>query len=128
MYRRSGPQLSNANLHLLGRRAAGCHNHCAGFQGRRKKDRHEWFRLLLHVPDTHGRYFVMQLLDAWTETFDLPGKRARGTGARWFGIVGPGWKGTLPPHIEKIMAPTNTVYRPSEDVIRGRWKPPPVMP
>ena len=66
--------------------------------------------ILLHVPDTHGRYYVMQLLDAWTETFDMPGKRSRGTGAGWFGIVGPGWKGALPPHVEKIDAPTNTVW------------------
>jgi hypothetical protein len=66
--------------------------------------------ILLHVPDTHERYYVMQLLDAWTETFDLPGKRTRGTGERWFGIVGPAWKGTLPPHVEKINAPTNTVW------------------
>jgi hypothetical protein len=66
--------------------------------------------ILLHVPDTHGRYYVMQLLDAWTETFDMPGKRTRGTGAGWFGIVGPGWKGNLPPHVEKIDAPTNTVW------------------
>jgi hypothetical protein len=66
--------------------------------------------ILLHVPDTHGRYYVMQLLDAWTETFDMPGKRTRGTDARWFGIVGPGWKGSLPPNVEKINAPTNTVW------------------
>ncbi len=52
--------------------------------------------ILLHVPDTHGRYYVMQLLDAWTETFDMPGKRTRGSGARWFAIIGPGWRGTLP--------------------------------
>jgi hypothetical protein len=75
--------------------------------------------ILLHVPDTHGRYYVMQLLDAWTETFDLPGKRTRGTGARWFGIVGPGWKGTLPAHIEKIMAPTNTVWLLGRTQVNG---------
>jgi hypothetical protein len=75
--------------------------------------------ILLHVPDTHGRYYVMQLLDAWTETFDLPGKRTRGTGAGWFGIVGPGWKGTLPPHVEKINAPTNTVWLLGRTQVNG---------
>jgi hypothetical protein len=40
--------------------------------------------MVLHLPNAHDRYYVMQLLDAWTETFDLPGKRTRGTGERWF--------------------------------------------
>jgi hypothetical protein len=75
--------------------------------------------VLLQVPDTHGRYYVMQLLDAWTETFDMPGKRTRGTGARCFGIVGPGWKGTLPPHVEKIDAPTNTVWLLGRTQVNG---------
>jgi hypothetical protein len=75
--------------------------------------------ILLHVPDTHGRYYVMQLLDAWTETFEMPGKRTRGTGERWFGIVGPGWKGTLPPNVEKINAPTNTVWLLGRTQVNG---------
>ena len=75
--------------------------------------------ILLHVPDTHDRYYVMQLLDAWTETFDLIGKRTRGTGERWFGIVGPDWKGTLPPQVEKISAPTNTVWLLGRTQVNG---------
>jgi hypothetical protein len=75
--------------------------------------------ILLHVPDTHGRYYVMQLLDAWTETFDMPGKRTRGTGERWFGIAAPGWKGTLPPHVERIDAPTNTVWLLGRTQVNG---------
>jgi hypothetical protein len=66
--------------------------------------------VLLHVPDTHDRYYVMQLLDAWTETFDLPGKRTRGTSKQSFAIAGPGWKGTLPAGVQRIDAPTNTVW------------------
>jgi hypothetical protein len=31
--------------------------------------------ILVHVPDTGGRYYVVQLLDAWTETFAASGKR-----------------------------------------------------
>lgn len=75
--------------------------------------------ILLHVPDTHGRYYVMQLLDAWTETFAMPGKRTHGTDARWFGIAGPGWKGTLPPDVERIDAPTNTVWLIGRTQVNG---------
>jgi hypothetical protein len=66
--------------------------------------------VLLHVPDTHERYYVMQLLDAWTETFDMPGKRTRGTTEQWFGIVGPAWQGTLPTQVQRIVAPTDIVW------------------
>ena len=35
--------------------------------------------VLLHVPDTQGRYYLFQLIDAWTETIASPGKRTTGT-------------------------------------------------
>jgi hypothetical protein len=66
--------------------------------------------LMLHVPDTHGRYYLMQMMDAWTETFAAPGARTTGTGEGWFAIVGPGWKGTLPERAQRIDSPTNMVW------------------
>src|SRR5271157_617940 len=66
--------------------------------------------VLLHVPDTKGRYYLMQLMDAWTETISVPGKRTTGTEAGWFAIVGPGWKGTLPARAARIDCPTNMAW------------------
>jgi len=66
--------------------------------------------VLLHVPDSHQRYYVMQLMDAWSETFAAPGKRTTGTGEGWFAIVGPGWKGQLPPGVRRIDSTTTTVW------------------
>ena len=66
--------------------------------------------ILLHVPDTQGRYYLMQLMDAWTETISSPGKRTTGTSEKWFAIVGPGWKGNLPADVERIDCPTNTAW------------------
>jgi hypothetical protein len=66
--------------------------------------------MLLHVPDTKGRYYLMQVLDAWTETVASPGKRTTGTDERWFAIVGPGWKGKLPEDVQRIDCPTNTAW------------------
>lgn len=66
--------------------------------------------VLLHVPDTHGRYYVMQLMDAWSETFSSPGKRTTGTAEGWFAIVGPGWKGELPAGVRRIDSATNAVW------------------
>jgi hypothetical protein len=66
--------------------------------------------ILLHVPDTGGRYYVMQLMDAWTETLAAPGKRTTGTGEGWFAIVGPDWRGKLPAGVRKLDATTNAVW------------------
>jgi hypothetical protein len=67
--------------------------------------------VLLHVPDVHDRYYLMQFMDAWTETFSVPGKRTTGTGEGWFALVGPTeWKGTLPERAQRIDAPTNMVW------------------
>ncbi len=35
--------------------------------------------LVLHVPDTHERYYVLQFVDAWTNNFAYIGRRATGT-------------------------------------------------
>lgn len=66
--------------------------------------------LILRVPDTHDRYYLLQFMDAWTETFAIPGKRTTGTGEGLFAIVGPGWKGTLPARAQRIESPTNMVW------------------
>src|SRR5262245_5107573 len=31
--------------------------------------------VVMTVPDTAGRYYLVQMLDAWTETFSVPGTR-----------------------------------------------------
>lgn len=66
--------------------------------------------VLLRVPDTNSRYYLMQFMDAWTETFSVPGKRTTGTGEGWFALTGPGWSGRLPAGVQRIEAPTNTVW------------------
>jgi hypothetical protein len=66
--------------------------------------------MLLHVPDSGGRFYLLQFMDAWTETFADPGKRTTGTREAWFAIVGPGWQGKLPPGVTRIDAPTSQVW------------------
>ena len=45
------------------------------------------------VPDSAGRYYVLQFVDAWTNNFAYVGHRATGTGAGTFLLVPPGWEG-----------------------------------
>ena len=62
---------------------------------------------LLHVPDAHDRYYSIQFLDAYANTFAYVGRRATGTKEGTYAVVGPKWKGTLPAGVGRIDAPTN---------------------
>ncbi len=64
--------------------------------------------LVISVPDSGGRYYLLPILDFWTDIFASPGKRTTGTGAQTFAIVGPKWEGKLPDGVELIRAPTVT--------------------
>ncbi len=66
--------------------------------------------MVLSLPDTHGRYYVMAMLDAWTDVFQSPGKRTTGTKKGEFAIVGPKWKGELPKDVDEIKSPTTMVW------------------
>lgn len=55
-------------------------------------------------PDSKERYFVIQLLNMWTDDFASVGTRTTGSAGGNFLIAGPKWNGTPPPDVK-------TVYR-----------------
>ena len=66
---------------------------------------------ILHVPDEHGRYYLLPMLSGWTDVFADPGTRTTGTAAADFAITGPGWHGTLPPGVNaEYKSPTSIVW------------------
>ena len=75
--------------------------------------------IVLHVPDTQGRYYVMQMLDAYTNNFASVGRRTTGTAAGDFVIAGPGWNGTAPEGLAVINSPTNTVWIIGRILVNG---------
>jgi hypothetical protein len=63
--------------------------------------------LVLHLPDTSGRYYVMQFVDAWTNNFAYLGRRATGTDEGLYLLVGPDWAGEVPEGMTLVQSPTN---------------------
>ena len=62
---------------------------------------------VLSVSDTAGRYYMLPMLDMWTDIIAAPGSRTSGTKAANFAIVGPKWKGNLPTGVDSVRSPTN---------------------
>jgi hypothetical protein len=65
---------------------------------------------VLSIPDMKDRYFLIPMLDAWTNVFQVPGKRTTGTAAQTYAITAPGWTGTLPAGVQEYKSPTNLVW------------------
>lgn len=66
--------------------------------------------VILSVPNTRGRYYMMPMLDAYTNVFTSPGTRTTGNNAGNFLISGPAWTGNVPAGMKEIKAPTNNIW------------------
>lgn len=62
--------------------------------------------IILTAPNSNDRYYMIQLVDMYTNSFAYIGGVATGYQGGKFAIVGPGWKGNLPADVTRIDAPT----------------------
>jgi hypothetical protein len=72
--------------------------------------------MVLTVPVTNSNYYLLPMLDAFTNVFESPGTRTGVTKGGTYILTGPKWKETIPAGMKEIKAPTNTVW------IIGRFK------
>jgi hypothetical protein len=76
--------------------------------------------VIVSVPDTNGRYYLLPMLDMWTDVFASPGWRTTGTHAQHFLVAPAGWRPDLrdrfieefrlPRDTQRINAPTSHAW------------------
>ncbi len=74
---------------------------------------------LLYMPAVSDRYVLFALLDAWSNNFAGVGTQSHGDQEGFYVIVGPDWKGDLPPNYTRIDAPTNLVWIVGRTEVQG---------
>src|SRR5271167_3932415 len=65
---------------------------------------------VLSIPDMGNRYYIVPMLDGFSEVFKVASPPTTGSKAQTYAITGPGWSGTLPQGVEQVKSATGVVW------------------
>lgn len=62
--------------------------------------------VMIDVPDSENRYYMIEIVDMWTNAFAYIGGKKTGYKGGKFLLTGPNWKGEVPKAVKQISCPT----------------------
>ena len=65
---------------------------------------------VLSIPDMGNRYYIIPMLDGYSEVMSVASPATTGYKAQTYAITGPGWTGTLPPNVTQVKSATGMVW------------------
>ncbi|SPF39619.1 conserved exported hypothetical protein [Syntrophobacter sp. SbD1] len=65
---------------------------------------------ILGIPDMGDRYYIVPMLDGWSEVLKVASSPTTGGKAQTYAITGPGWSGALPKGVTQVKSPTGMVW------------------
>jgi hypothetical protein len=65
---------------------------------------------ILSIPDMGDRYYIVPLLDGFSEVIEVASPHTTGRKAQTYAITGPGWSGTLPKDMTQVRSSTGLVW------------------
>lgn len=75
---------------------------------------------VIAVPEIQNRYYSIQLLDTYGDSFSYIGSRTTGSKAGAYAVTASGWRGTLPVGVDGIVAPTVKVLALVRTLVSGQ--------
>ena len=66
--------------------------------------------VILSVPEVKDRFYMLPMLDMWTDVFAVIGTYGTGTQAGEYALALPDWQGKLPKGVKRIDVPTSTFW------------------
>ncbi len=65
---------------------------------------------VVSIPDMGDRYYIVPMLDGWSDVFAVASSRTTGGKPQKYAITGPGWSGTLPAGVTQAKSATGIVW------------------
>lgn len=66
--------------------------------------------VVIDMPASPGRYYLLQFMDMWTDSFAVPGTRTNGADPVRVALVPQGWRGAVPGGAVRVDSPTDWVW------------------